>query len=59
MQSVQPDNADPMPLRQSSHGMGTLMIRFVGLLAVAVVADDADLEPLTTDGNPSRMVSRF
>ena len=38
MQSVQPDNANPMPLRQSSHGMGTLMIRFVGgLLAVAVV----------------------
>jgi hypothetical protein len=37
MQSVQPDNANPMPLRQSPHGMGTLMIRFVGLLAVAVV----------------------
>jgi hypothetical protein len=37
MQSVQPDNANPIPLRQSSHGMGTLLIRFVGLLTVAVV----------------------
>jgi hypothetical protein len=37
MQSVQPDNAKPLPLRQSPHGMGTLMIRFIGLLTVAVV----------------------
>jgi hypothetical protein len=37
MQSVQPDNASPLPLRQSTHGMGTLMFRFVGLLTVAVV----------------------
>jgi hypothetical protein len=37
MQSVQPDNTNPIPLRQSPHGMGTLMIRFVGLLTVAVV----------------------
>jgi hypothetical protein len=37
MQSVQPDNANPIPLRQSPRGMGTLMIRFVGLLTVAVV----------------------
>lgn len=38
MQNVQPDNMDAMPLRQSSHGMGTLVIRFVGLLTLAVVA---------------------
>lgn len=38
MQSVQQDTTNSMPLRQSSHGMGTLMIRFVGLLALAVVA---------------------
>jgi hypothetical protein len=38
MQNVQPDNMDSMPLRQSSHGMGTLVIRFVGLLTLAVVA---------------------
>ena len=37
MQNVQPDNMNSMPLRQSSHSMGTIVIRFVGLLAVAVV----------------------
>jgi hypothetical protein len=37
MQSVRPDNADPIPLRQSSQGVGTIMLRFVGLLAAAVV----------------------
>jgi len=35
MQNSQPN--DIHPLQQSSHGMGTLMIRFVGLLTVAVV----------------------
>lgn len=38
MQNVQPDNMDPMPLRPSSRSMGTIMIRFVGLLTLAVVA---------------------
>ena len=38
MQNVQPDNIDSMPMRQSSHSMGTLVIRFVGLLMFAVVA---------------------
>lgn len=38
MQSIQPDNTESMPMRQSSHSMGTLMIRFVGLLTVAVIA---------------------
>jgi hypothetical protein len=37
MQSIRPDNSDPIPLRTSPHRMGTLMIRFVGLLFVAVV----------------------
>jgi len=37
MQSVQPENTDPIPLRNSPHGMGTIMIRFVGLLIAAVV----------------------
>jgi hypothetical protein len=37
MQSVRPDNTDPIPLRQSSQGVGTIMLRFVGLLAAAVV----------------------
>lgn len=35
---MQPDDADPMPLRMSHHGVGTLIIRFVGLLFLAVAA---------------------
>jgi hypothetical protein len=35
MQSVRPDNTDPIPLRQSQHSVGTIMLRFVGLLIVA------------------------
>jgi hypothetical protein len=40
MASIRPDNTDPIPLRASPHRMGTIMIRFVGLLflAVAVLA---------------------
>jgi len=38
VQNVQPDNLDSMKLRQSSHGVGTIAIRFVGLLTLAVVA---------------------
>jgi hypothetical protein len=37
MESIRPDNTDPIPLRQSPPGLGSLVIRFVGLLAVAVV----------------------
>jgi hypothetical protein len=37
MQSIRPDNTDPIPLRSSTPGMGIIMIRFVGLLFVAVV----------------------
>ncbi|WP_168226313.1 hypothetical protein [Bradyrhizobium sp. SK17] len=38
MQSVRPDNADPIPLRQPRQGgIGTIMIRFVGILAAATV----------------------
>ncbi len=38
MQSVRPDNGNPIPLRASPHRMGTIVIRFVGLLLAAVVA---------------------
>ena len=38
MQNVQPDNMNSMPLRQSSHSVRTIVIRFVGLLTLAVVA---------------------
>jgi hypothetical protein len=37
MKSVRPDNTNPIPLRTASPRMGTIMIRFVGLLAAAVV----------------------
>lgn len=37
MQSVRPDNTDPIPLQVASHSMGTILIRFVGLLTAAVV----------------------
>jgi hypothetical protein len=38
MQNVQPDNMNSMPLRRSSHRVGTIAIRFIGLLTLAVVA---------------------
>jgi hypothetical protein len=37
MQTVRPDNTDPIPLRQSPHNVGTIMLRFVGLLIAATV----------------------
>jgi hypothetical protein len=37
MDSVRPDNTNPIPLRRSQQGMGSIMIRFVGLLLVSVV----------------------
>jgi hypothetical protein len=37
MQSIRPDNTDPIPMRASPHRMGTIMIRFIGLLTAAVV----------------------
>jgi hypothetical protein len=36
MQSIRPENTDPIPLRVPPPRMGTIMIRFVGLLVVAV-----------------------
>jgi hypothetical protein len=37
MKSIRPDTTDPIPFRNSTPKMGTIMIRFVGLLVVAVV----------------------
>jgi hypothetical protein len=37
MESIRQDNADSIPLRNSPPGVGILLIRFIGLLAVAVV----------------------
>ncbi len=37
MKTVRPDNSDPIPMRSTPPNMGTIMIRFVGLLLAAVV----------------------
>ena len=37
MENVRPDKTDPIPLRRSPQSMGSIMIRFVGLLLVSVV----------------------
>jgi hypothetical protein len=36
METIRPENTDPIPLRTTSPGMGTIMVRFVGLLIVAI-----------------------
>jgi hypothetical protein len=38
MKTIRPDNTDPIPLRRSPHRMGTIMLRFAGLLFLAMVA---------------------
>ena len=38
MKSVRPDNSDPIPLRRPPQNVGSIMIRFVGLLLAAVLA---------------------
>lgn len=38
MQSIRPDTADPAPLQPAPNQFGTITMRFVGLLAVAVAA---------------------
>ncbi len=37
MKTIRPDNTDPIPLRPSPHRMGTIMLRFAGLLLLATV----------------------
>ncbi len=36
MKTVRPDSTDPIPLRNTPPGMGTIIIRFFGLLLIAV-----------------------
>ncbi len=36
MESIRPDNTDPIPLRPAPNQFGTIMLRFVGLLVVAI-----------------------
>ena len=37
MKTIRPEQPAPIPLRGSRHRMGTIMLRFVGLLLLAVV----------------------
>ena len=37
MKTIRPDKSDPIPMRVAPQRMGTVMIRFVGLLFLAVV----------------------
>ncbi|HSZ96570.1 MAG TPA: hypothetical protein VK767_09645 [Bradyrhizobium sp.] len=37
MKTVRPDNSDPIPLQTQPQHVGTIMIRFVGLLVAAIV----------------------
>jgi hypothetical protein len=37
VETIRPNNTDPIPVRTTSPKMGTIILRFVGLLAVAVV----------------------
>jgi hypothetical protein len=36
MKTVRPDNSDPIPLQTQPQHVGTIMIRFVGLLVAAI-----------------------
>jgi hypothetical protein len=38
MESIRPDTPNPIPQQTSPHRVGALMIRFVGLLFLAVAA---------------------
>ena len=38
MESIRPDKPNPIPLRAAPHRVGALMVRFVGLLFLAVAA---------------------
>jgi hypothetical protein len=38
MKSFRPDNTDPIPLRTAPPRMGTIMLRFIGLLVIAIAA---------------------
>ena len=46
MKTIRPDNTDPIPLRPSPHRMGTIMLRFAGLLFAGDGGAGAGLEPL-------------
>ncbi len=36
MESIRPNQSEPIPVQASQHGVGTLLIRFVGILTAAI-----------------------
>ena len=36
MESIRPGNSDPIPVPASQHHVGTILIRFVGILFAAI-----------------------
>jgi hypothetical protein len=38
METIRPEKSDPIPLRSTSPPVGTIMIRFVGLLIIVIAA---------------------
>jgi hypothetical protein len=36
METIRPENTDPIPLRNSPPPVGTIMMRFIGLLIVVI-----------------------
>ena len=38
MEGIQPEKSDPIQLKSTPHRVGTIMLRFVGLLLLAVAA---------------------
>jgi hypothetical protein len=38
METIRPETTDPIPLRRAPQRMGTIMVRFVGLLVIAIAA---------------------
>jgi hypothetical protein len=37
MKTIRPSNADPIPLRNASPPIGTVMLRFAGVLVLAAI----------------------
>ena len=37
MESIRPENTDPIPVRRQPQQMGSIIIRFVGLLLISIV----------------------
>ena len=38
VKSIRPEGAEPIPVRAGTHRMGTIIVRFVAILAVVIIA---------------------